>query len=343
MVQTGELDGIGLSATGIEVYEALIDHDAATAEELAAIVSLGSEALGEALADLEAKGLARRLARSDGAYSAVPPEVGAESLLRAREAELRRARKAIEEWSTRFRQARVNRPPNKLIEVIVGQGEVTQQDAAIYRSAQKEVKIMTRPPYHQTEEENRNLSAELHQRPIAVRNLVDPDYYLEDRRVDDIRVDIAHGEQYRVMSRVPMKLMIADEERAIIELENPPQGIQSAVLIHPSALLRALSDLFETLWSSAVPLDILGAQEPLNPPITSPTQGERELIGLLAAGVPDTVIERQLGMSHRTVQRHVQELKERLGARSRFQAGVQAALRGWITDAGPPDGGQSSS
>jgi DNA-binding NarL/FixJ family response regulator len=46
-------------------------------------------------------------------------------------------------------------------------------------------------------------------------------------------------------------------------------------------------------------------------------------------GMPDETIARQLGIGHRTVQRRVQTLLTRLGAASRFQAGVLAASRGW--------------
>ena len=38
---------------------------------------------------------------------------------------------------------------------------------------------------------------------------------------------------------------------------------------------------------------------------------------------------RQLEIGHRTVQRRIQVLMQRLGATSRFQAGVLAARRGW--------------
>ncbi|MDP9611903.1 MULTISPECIES: LuxR C-terminal-related transcriptional regulator [Streptomyces] len=44
----------------------------------------------------------------------------------------------------------------------------------------------------------------------------------------------------------------------------------------------------------------------------------------------DSAVARQLGMSDRTVRRVVAQLMERLGAQSRFEAGVRAVERGWI-------------
>lgn len=61
----------------------------------------------------------------------------------------------------------------------------------------------------------------------------------------------------------------------------------------------------------------------------------------LLTGATDLTASRQLGLSPRTYSRRVSELLEYLGVESRFQAGVEAARRGWlphprgISDSGP--------
>ncbi|MQA60571.1 MAG: transcriptional regulator TrmB, partial [Actinophytocola sp.] len=54
------------------------------------------------------------------------------------------------------------------------------------------------------------------------------------------------------------------------------------------------------------------------------------LLTLLAAGVKDETIARQLMISPRTVTRRVAELLDERGARTRFQAGALAQQRGWL-------------
>ncbi len=54
------------------------------------------------------------------------------------------------------------------------------------------------------------------------------------------------------------------------------------------------------------------------------------VLALMAVGMKDEAIARQLGMSPRTLRRRSQELLAELGAGNRFQAGVEAARRGWI-------------
>lgn len=93
------------------------------------------------------------------------------------------------------------------------------------------------------------------------------------------------------------------------------------------ALLRnALLPLFETVWDRSVPLGSDSADAWGNP---VPGQ-QRELLGLLAAGLKDEVIARRLGVHVHTARRRISRLLEALDAETRFQAGAQAAVRGWL-------------
>jgi DNA-binding NarL/FixJ family response regulator len=62
------------------------------------------------------------------------------------------------------------------------------------------------------------------------------------------------------------------------------------------------------------------------------TGRHRELVRMLGGGLTDEAMARKLGVSERTVRRLVSELTERLGAASRFQAGVCAVRLGWLDD-----------
>lgn len=56
----------------------------------------------------------------------------------------------------------------------------------------------------------------------------------------------------------------------------------------------------------------------------------RDVLHQLASGATDTAAARAVGLTPRTYRRVVARLMGRLGARSRFQAGVLAAQRNWI-------------
>jgi DNA-binding NarL/FixJ family response regulator len=129
-----------------------------------------------------------------------------------------------------------------------------------------------------------------------------------------------------VLADAPTKLILVDERLAMIPLRSAPMALESAVIVHASALLAALAALFHALWHSAIPLAL--------PDRTVRTDELSEmdlrLLALLTTGMPDRSIAKQLGLSYRTFQRRLHELMARMGAHTRFQAGLQAAARGWV-------------
>jgi DNA-binding NarL/FixJ family response regulator len=70
------------------------------------------------------------------------------------------------------------------------------------------------------------------------------------------------------------------------------------------------------------------------------TQPEVALLRMLADGLSDQAIARRCGISTRTVGRRLSRLQAKLGSRSRFALGVEAARRGLLeVPAGSPAGG----
>jgi DNA-binding NarL/FixJ family response regulator len=80
----------------------------------------------------------------------------------------------------------------------------------------------------------------------------------------------------------------------------------------------------------ALPLQFSSDEEVGLPSLSEPGHDELRLLSLLATGLPDSTIAARLGISHRTHQRRLRSVLDRLGAQTRFQAGIQAARRGWI-------------
>lgn len=138
------------------------------------------------------------------------------------------------------------------------------------------------------------------------------------------------GVEHRLQPRLPFTMVIADDRCAIVGRPAGPSEMRGkALLVVPSLLLDVLISSFESLWDLAVPL--VGGPDDDPTDATDATGGtDRVLLALLAAGASDDLISRQLHFSKRTVQRRVRELLDRLGAQTRFQAGLNAAKRGWI-------------
>ena len=93
------------------------------------------------------------------------------------------------------------------------------------------------------------------------------------------------------------------------------------MLVRAPVITSALRTYFELLWSRAVSVDG-------NPVKVPPEQDQ--VLRLVLTGMTDGAIARHLGISERTVRRHVQALLEALGATNRVTLAVAAVREGWV-------------
>jgi DNA-binding NarL/FixJ family response regulator len=130
------------------------------------------------------------------------------------------------------------------------------------------------------------------------------------------------GAEVRTMPYVPMELLVVDGTAAVLTAGTTSSRVLAMRL--PGVVIST-TQMFERVWRDAVPL--LDGRQPAR---TALTRREHEILRLLSVGATDEVTAAQLGCSVRTVRRLVAQLMDRLGARSRFQAGVKAATGGWL-------------
>lgn len=135
----------------------------------------------------------------------------------------------------------------------------------------------------------------------------------------------ACGEIQRLVPRLPLKMVLADECLGLVALTRT--GVDGAMLVRSKRLLLLLRDVFESMWESASPLVGGDAQERAGDPYG-------QIPSLLAAGFGDEAIARQLGVGLRTVRRRIAEMSNELDAHSRFQAGVLAEKNGLVRQPG---------
>jgi hypothetical protein len=261
-------------------------------------------------------------------YLAAAPDVALGALVARKEAELSGARATVHQLMEVFREASRFTHPAELVEVVIGIENINNRVNHLQAGARSQVRGFDKPPY--VRDPGQNLGAEQQRMTEGIRYRViyDRDAVAWPGRLQsDILVSYAQGERARVRPELPMKLFMADDRMAIIPISSSQHVVDAAYVIHPSALLDALSTLFEAEWDRAVPLArAVGAVDvPEGPDVET-----RSLLALLAAGQTDAGIGRALGWSPRTTQRRVAQLMAELNATTRFQAGMAARERGWL-------------
>ncbi|WP_340539343.1 helix-turn-helix transcriptional regulator [Nocardioides sp. GXZ039] len=160
-------------------------------------------------------------------------------------------------------------------------------------------------------------------RAVQVRAIYDAAVMGDPGGVAIVRASVEEGEVARVLPQVPMTMFVADRE--VTAVLPPYERWDSRVLLLTRApgLVQVMSGIFELLWGLAIEVRASAwAATSANP---GGEVGDDRVLLLMAAGLSDPAIARELGISERTLSRRIAALQQRLGAKTRFQLGYQAA------------------
>lgn len=315
---------LGLAESDARTYLRLLTMGTASDEEVAKQVERPVDAVRASFAALNEAGLVS-LADAGGIATPVRPGPGLDMLVRRREAELRQARITTVDAYESFLRSVGGEPVGHLIEVIGG-AAVSERIRQLERGAREDIRGFDSPPYYADADANQveldNLARGVRYRVVYATGALERADYL----ADNVLPGVQGGEEARTLPHVPVKLMLFDDDCAVVSQSTPSgDADRSALLIRPCSLLSALNGLFEMCWRAALPFDPRdrASGQQLQP-------HERRLLGLLAAGMGDDQAARALGVSRRTLFRYLEGLMARTGAANRFQLALHASRNGWI-------------
>lgn len=145
---------------------------------------------------------------------------------------------------------------------------------------------------------------------------------------------VAEGEEAAILPEVTMKMMIADTSEALIAIT--PTGAGGAARFRGGPPVVAFREYFEMKWKLGRPFGCAGAAASAAGNPLSAVQ--REILALLDEGLTDDLIARHVGLVVGSVRRHINEIKAKLGANTRWAACVEVHRRGWVgaEPASPP-------
>lgn len=352
------LDLLGLDQTAEDVYRAMLSSPEGGVRAIAERSGLSDAQVTSALDRLSALALLHPSYEVPGELRPVSPEAAMEILLARQQAELAERQQRLERSRAAAallvaEYAELRRPaPQPGAELLVGLDQVRVRLADLARHVESEV--MSFAPGGPQTAENMEAAKPLDEQMLA-RGVLMRTVYLDSVRNNQPTVAYAdwfagRGGQVRTAPSLPVRMVIVDRRIAVVANEGDgggssdtgsgggngggngnsngsPHGSEDtgAVVLHGNGIARALCALFETAWCRATPL---GRAVPRDERGITPQQSE--VLRLLGRGLTDEATANRLGVAPRTARRIAAELMERLGARSRFQAGVHAERRGWM-------------
>ncbi|MFK0238053.1 helix-turn-helix transcriptional regulator [Streptomyces vinaceus] len=328
---------LGLTGMQADIYVTLLGTGPCTTAGLAANIrrhgrgagngtSFTEHTLDRQLAHLRKLGLLTLSGSGPDAGEHVPvePSIALESMAHLRTAEVQRAHLAAQQAYRGYRRSVAPQGMEDLIEVVKGP-HVAERIWNFEEAVESEVLRFDTPPYHThctaNPTEIEKLGSGVQYRVVYSKSAVQNAAYYSV----NIQPCIAAGEQARVLPTVPVKLTIYDRRLAIVSMSCVESEVKDYLLmVHPSSLLSALAGLFETSWRTALPMH-------LNDHVPCGLQPvHRRILELLSTGITDDTIAELLGISRRTLSRHVEAINTRAGSMTRFQMALYAARNGWI-------------
>lgn len=290
-----------------------------------------SEDVDSAIGALVHLGLLRRSGESS--WEALPPDICLPAL--AGQYELRAAtmRSLATELARTYRTARTRSSADSGITFLSTLQELQDASEQVMALAEQEV-IAIRDDSPRTAYLFALEGATLKERwlgpdgrPLRVRTTYDTAVFDLPHATDILQTRAESGEECRFLRGLPFSVIVADTAAAVVDLTSFDSSGQGCLLVHDRRLVLALAALVDMTWQMATPLSAEPADDG-EPDALDPQA--RLIIGLLAAGTTDATIAARMGVSQRTIERKVRVLMNRLGAVTRFEAGVQAARRGWL-------------
>lgn len=324
------LEVFGIGADEERAYRTLLAMGIATAEGFARKMALPLRKAQRLLDVIEAKGLTTHSPEKPRRYIPASPDIAIQALAHQHQRAVQRAKGMIDELQLHAVAGRKEAKQQELpIELITTPdvGRLVYQQ--IYESAEHEILGLVRPPLlYSVLSSPPDSSAQraVHARGVRHRSISDAEMLSIPGFPERLRADIEAGEEARLMTSVPFKMVLIDRRIALMFL-HPDQANSPSVVVRYSALLDALHTLFEILWERAAPVSFARSGE-LQKGIAESrlSKEDEELVWMMAIGMNDKTIAHKLQVSVRTLERYVAELMRNLDARTRFQAGWDAAL-----------------
>ncbi|MGW1013983.1 LuxR C-terminal-related transcriptional regulator [Streptomyces termitum] len=322
------LQALGVSAGATAVYQAMLDHPRHGIDMLARECGLTSSQVHDCLDELGQLMLVRASSEHPGQMRAVAPDIGLADLMARQEAELAARQAQLAASRAAVTRMVADRAEHRSAhgERILGMDALHAQLERLCRAARTEI-IGVQPGIQSPDDLDvaRDHDLAALDRGVAMRTL----YQDMARRQSHVAAYghtlLSHGGEVRTAPTIPQRMVIVDRTHALVPID-PAHTRKGALHVVEPGIVAALLELFDQAWSTAVPL---GATRP-DDPRTGLTDHERELLRLLGSGLTDETTGQRLGLAARTIRRQVASIMERLGATSRFEAGIKAAQHGWL-------------
>lgn len=303
---------LGLADDDLDFYRSLLGRPSLPLATLAELTGLPPTEAADRLQRLVSAGAVASCGADQERYRARHPELAIGDQL----GQLRRLLAEADDEVAELAELAGHRAGDRTVERLTGLEQVREGLTDLVQGAQSRIAVVARPelalPWTAAAGPGLCARTVWPDRADVVETLVPP-----------LQMVASTGAVRAAATLPPCGLVLVDDRAALV-VSVPDGPVVEAVVHRHLGTVAAYAAFFELLWRSARPVWPLPSAE------GELTEADRALLGMLHLGLTDAAVANRLSISVRTVGRRLEALMSRLDARTRFQAGAEAARRGWL-------------
>jgi sugar-specific transcriptional regulator TrmB len=262
---------IGLTEREAKVYMTLLSGKMFTVLELQEAVNIPRTKIYEVLNKLVSRNICieKKLGRNKP-YEAVEPKIALERVVESYKKDLERKEQLINQVSEVFTPIFQNSKsivnPLEFIDVMKDKAQIHKRYTACVKNTKREMLTFNKGPYacdtSDRLEEQEDEEFKLLKRGGSCKDIYELKELKEvDWLLSSVKKSLKFGQQARVVKKLPIKMLVFDQEKVMFALEQPVpvQNELTMIYIEHKQLAEACSILFYHLWNQGV--DILDVEK----------------------------------------------------------------------------------
>jgi len=261
---------IGLTEREAKVYMTLLSGKMFTVLELQEAVNIPRTKIYEVLNKLVSRNICieKKLGRNK-LYEAVEPKIALERVVESYKKDLQRKEDLINQVSEIFtpifqsNKSIVN--PLEFIDVMNEKGQIHKRYTACVKSTKREMLTLNKGPYacdtSDRLEEQEDEEFKLLKRGGSCKDIYELKELKEvDWLLNSVKKSLMLGQQARVVKKLPIKMLVFDQEKVMFALEQPVPTANELTMIYieHKQLAEACSILFYHLWDQGADVNEVG-------------------------------------------------------------------------------------
>ncbi|MFF8769878.1 helix-turn-helix domain-containing protein [Kitasatospora sp. NPDC015120] len=315
-----------LSPEARSLYQKALRHDGPLTDDQGCPLSPESD--HEPLQELLRLGLLNPEVGPPGTFAVKDPRQLAESASNNLQMEaadlLRRSislHATLQELSLEYQAHTTGPEPGGSIEYVQGRGTINQLLETLLENASREM-LTAQPGGGRAADALRiaiDRDMRFVQRGGTIRTIYQPGARYSNPTVDYVREITQAGCQVRTLDEAFAKLIVLDRKVAVVTVGGE-ENRDRAAFIRDEAVISYIVHVFSSQWERAIPFS--GSHEIPRQVVSSMRQ---QIIRMMLQGAGHRTIARRLGLSERTLARHIAELREEHEVETLFQLGWKLA------------------